>query len=417
MRILLLTTKYSLQSNSPYLTDELSRALWKAGHDVEVMCVDWAGIETKARRMEVEPGLVVNIIPTVRLSHGPRRWRQAAKWLFSPIRAAWTAMRVDQQFRADVFVTFSPLTALALPVWLLTRARNRRRFMVQWDFFPDSHFQDGVLQGRLKQRVLRSLESALMRRFSAIGCMSPRNVQYLLTHCDLRQAAQDVHLPLWSSLPSYDARPRDEVRRKFGLPDSRCVFVFGGQLISGRGIEEILEAAELTHRRGVNFSLLFIGRGPRAADIAEQRARTSADIRVLDHVPRSDYLQLLSACDVGLVTTLKVRVPTFPSKTMDYLQTGTTILASVDSSTDYGDFVEQAGLGIQVPAGSPKALAAAMQSLCERFPDTDADRAARLEHYRRIVQRCFSTTAAAQIVLGERQAPDWVPLPKDDRWA
>lgn len=410
LRVLILCTKYSLNSDSPYLTDELAEAISRAGHDVDVIYVDWAGAENKSGRAATTRGPVVNIVPALILNRGPLRWRQVIKWVISPVRACWTAWRIDRLFAADVVVCFSPLTALALPVFLLTRDTDRRRFMVQWDFFPDSHFDDGVLNGNLKRRFLRWLESSLMRRFTAIGCMSPRNIEYMRSNCDLRGQVKEHLLPLWSSMPRYVARPRDIIRRDFDLPNYQPVFVFGGQLISGRGIEDILEAAIMAKRDGAEFTLIFIGKGPKASDIQAKCALTAIDVRVLDSLPRNQYLELLSACDVGLVTTLNVDVPTFPSKTLDYLQTGTMILASVDASTDYGTFIEQTRVGVQVPAGNPAALTKAIKSLCRCMPFSEEMRMQKRDHSLRILREYFSADIAAKIVLGTLDKPNWLPV-------
>jgi len=211
-------------------------------------------------------------------------------------------------------------------------------------------------------------------------------------------------------MPQFQARPRDIIRRDFDLPNDRPVFVFGGQLISGRGIEDILEAASIVKRDGAEFSLIFIGKGPKASEIQAKRAVSAVDLRVLDSLPRNQYLELLSACDVGLVTTLNVNVPTFPSKTLDYLQTGTTILASVDASTDYGTFIEQTGVGVQVPAGNLAAIVQAMKSLCRRMPLSEEMRIQKRDHSLRILREYFSADIAAQIVLGTRDKPNWSPV-------
>ncbi len=414
LRVLILCTKYSLKCDSPYLSDELAAAISRAGHDVEIIYVDWAGTESQFGRATTTNGPIVNVVPTLILNRGPLRWRQVIKWAISPVRACWAAWRIDRLFAPDVVVCFSPLTALALPVLLLTRDTDRRRFMVQWDFFPDSHFEDGVLNGNLKRRFLRWLESYLMRRFTAIGCMSPRNIEYMRSHCNLRGRVAEHLLPLWSSMPPYEARARDIIRRDFDLPNERPVFVFGGQLISGRGIEDVLEAATLATQDGAEFSLIFIGKGPKAKDIHAKRAATTIDLRVLDSLPRNQYLELLSACDVGLVTTLNVTVPTFPSKTLDYLQTGTMILASVAASTDYGAFIEQTDVGIQVPAGNISAMVIAIKSLCRSMPLSEEMRKQKREHSRRILREYFSADIAAEIVLGKRDKPNWLPISELD---
>lgn len=410
MRVLILATKYSLDPGSPSLMDELAIEMERSGNEVEVLLVDWSGTHRVASRVVFSPSLAVNVVPCAQLHVGPRSLRRAWRWMFSSLRASWSAFLLRRRFKPDVFVAGSPLTALVLVVLLLSRRKTRRRFLIQADFFPDAHVQDGAMPAWASQRLLRWLESTLMRRFTIIGCMSPKNIQYLKDQFDIRGRVDVVHLPLWSSCPSYCEEPRNLVRRKYGIHEDVPVFVFGGQLISGRGIEEILEAAEVVHREGVDFALLFVGRGPKAVDIEGFKSRTSVPIRILEGMPRSEYLQFISACDVGLVATLDVQVPTFPSKTLDYLQTGTTILASVANTTDYGGFLERFRVGVWVEAGRPDDLAAKMTELCRRFPEGMAERAARLAHYRRVLSRCFSVSAASQIVLGERAAPDWETL-------
>ncbi len=107
-----------------------------------------------------------------------------------------------------------------MPVWLLTSGRVGRRFLVQWDFFPDAQVQIGMLRGRLKIKLLRALESYLMRRFDVIGCMSPKNIEYLRNHCAIGPGTQSVHLPLWTSRPAFKRESQAVVRQRYGLPQT-----------------------------------------------------------------------------------------------------------------------------------------------------------------------------------------------------
>ena len=43
MNILLLCTKFSMDENDPWLTNELAGSLQRAGNRVTVLCLDWAG--------------------------------------------------------------------------------------------------------------------------------------------------------------------------------------------------------------------------------------------------------------------------------------------------------------------------------------------------------------------------------------
>ena len=43
MNILLLCTKFSMDENDPWLTNELAGSLQRAGNKVSVVCLDWSG--------------------------------------------------------------------------------------------------------------------------------------------------------------------------------------------------------------------------------------------------------------------------------------------------------------------------------------------------------------------------------------
>ena len=245
MKLVILCTKYSSSKDSPYLTDELANAFARHGHEVTVLLADWSEEHhgCNVRRTPVGAPRLVISQPVV-IQWLPMQLQRTFKWMFSSMRMAAQAYGVLKDVKPDIVVAFSPLVAMYIPVWLLTSGRVGRRFLVQWDFFPDAQVQIGMLHGRLKIKLLRALESYLMRRFDVIGCMSPKNIEYLHNHCAIGPGTQSVHLPLWTSRPSFKREPREVVRQRYGIPPDVHVFVFGGQFVAGRGIDDMLAAAE-----------------------------------------------------------------------------------------------------------------------------------------------------------------------------
>ena len=78
---------------------------------------------------------------------------------------------------------------------------------------------------------------------------------------------------------------------------------------------------------------------------------------VLPAMPREAYLRLIAACDVGLVLTVpNVDVPSFPSKTLDYCCVGIPVAAAVENTTDFGQFISDAGFGRYCEAGNASGL-------------------------------------------------------------
>jgi glycosyltransferase involved in cell wall biosynthesis len=400
MKIAMLTTKYSASPNSPYLTDELARELAAQGHEVTVFLADWANEHIAAPATPgPSTGPTLVIARAVVLPWLATPLRRAVKWLVSPARLAFRIWKNSRTLKPDVVVAFSPLMALHLPVWMLTRTLATRRFLVQWDFFPDSHVQNHALHGALKIRLLRAAETYLMRRFDVIGCMSARNIDYLRRHCDVRPSTPAVHLPLWTSRPAFTRKPREVVRRQYGLPLDTSIFVFGGQFIPGRGIEDILQATQQLDRSRDKMLFLFIGSGPLATQIEADIQAGNPFIKLMSGVPRSEYLSLISACNVGVVSTVRdVTVPTFPSKTLDYLLAGLPVLASVEESTDFGEFVEAQGIGVRVLAGEITGFVAAARTLGEWVERDGEALATRCSN---CLDQHFSVASAARIVVAQ----------------
>lgn len=403
MNIVFLCTKYATALDSPYLTDELAEELARQGHRVTVLLADW-GREHPSHVPHPAMNRVARIVisQSVVIAWLPLTLQRVAKWVLSSARMAGQARRILLEEQPDLVVAFSPLVAMYMPVWLLTGTNVRRKFLVQWDFFPDAQVQIGMLRGRIRIALLRAFESYLMRRFSVIGCMSPKNIEYLWRHCNITLGTEVVHLPLWTSSPPFTKQPRESVRRRHGIPQDAHVFVFGGQFVSGRGIDDMLAASARLDPAIDRILLLFIGRGPLAQDIEAAQRSGNRFVKLMAGVSRSEYLTLLSACDVGVVSTIRdVSVPTFPSKTLDYLLAGLPILASVEASTDYGDFIESNGVGQKVLAGDIDGFLAAARSLAGATKDSST-----------MAHRCeaclaqnFSVEHAAVAVAGLAAAP------------
>lgn len=396
MRILIVCTKYSLDADNPSMIDELARALGEQGHAVSVMVGDWSGAMRCSAENRDSNGIEVFVKGPVDVGFGPPVLRKAAKWSFTSARLLRRALALRRSFAPELVIGGSPAVTMLLPLLLLRLTSRARAFFIQWDFFPIHHVEIGKIRNPAMAWMLKKLENFLMRRFEVIGCMSPMNVAYLRRHYRLNDRQRTMVLPIWSSFPPFKRADRTEIRRKHALPLDLPLFVFGGQLNVGRGIDDILEVAELSHRRGVQCGFVFIGSGSAEEKIRSYMSTKRGNVHLLDGIPRSSYLSFLSACDVGIVSTVRgVSVPTFPSKTLDYLHARLPILASVEECTDFGDFIAGNGLGVSVPAGNSEAFVAAVEKFVGDGSKLDILGGEKL---RQAIDRFYVGNVASQIV-------------------
>jgi hypothetical protein len=69
-------------------------------------------------------------------------------------------------------------------------------------------------------------------------------------------------------------------------------------------------------------------------------------------IPKQEYQDLLSVCDVGLISLHEdFTIPNIPSKALDYFNVGIPVLASLDRATDFGQILDEESCGLWSYAG------------------------------------------------------------------
>jgi glycosyltransferase involved in cell wall biosynthesis len=223
--------------------------------------------------------------------------------------------------------------------------------MFIWDFFPDHHREIGRIPGGAPFRVARAWEQRQMDRFTAIICTLPGNETYLCTRYRIRPDQRVLVTPVWADTTALPPSDRVAARVRHELPSDAPIAVFGGQLVEGRGFEQMLAAADHAATIGSPLRFLFIGDG-RLAPMIQQRAAVSGNILYRPPVPRSDYLALLGGCDVGMVATVPgVTSFSIPSKTIDYLRAGLPVVAAVEHGNDFIAILDRYEVGRAVAFG------------------------------------------------------------------
>lgn len=353
MRFLMVAMQFPVEPGQSYLTTELADALVAAGHEVEILHLDWAAaLGGPTRTFFTDSGVrVVRCAP--RALGGPALLRNASKFVLSGRHAARVAWRNFDLASFDALIAWMPAIAIAPLLPLIRRARVRHRLLFIWDFFPDHHREIGRMPGGLPFRIARWWEQRQIDRFTAIVCTLPGNEAYLRGHYRVRDDQRVLVTPVWAAATPLPPVDRAAVRRQYALPADAPIAIFGGQLVEGRGFDQMLGAAEAGHAAGSPLRYLFVGDG-RLAPMIRDRAAMTANVLYRPPVPRADYLTLLGACDVGMVATVPgVTSFSIPSKTIDYLRAGLPVVAAVEHGSDFPAILESYRVGRTVSFGDP----------------------------------------------------------------
>jgi glycosyltransferase involved in cell wall biosynthesis len=396
MRFLFLSTRYSADAADSYMTDELAEALIARGHCVDVLLVDWDApsplptCEIRGRNGE----RIVSVTPRALRQFGRLIFR-ASKLLLSSRHAAAAMRHHFGNVRHDAVIAWTPALSVGASLRQAVRSGIRHRLLIVFDFFPMCHRDAGIIRSRLVYWIAKRLEDRLYRLFTAFIANLPGNADYLRRHYPVSPGARVLCSPIWNgaTVPALDAR--DDVRRRFSLPLDRPIAIFGGQFSEGRGIEQMIDAARIAEQVGASTLYLFIGEG-RLRPIIENAARSCANIRVEPPVPRSEYLSLAGACDVGMVATVKEFTSwAFPSKTIDYLRAGIPVVTAVEHGSDYPALLKPYCVSENVECGGASAFHAAV----ERLARSASSRAQLRESARRCLDQVFDVRHAVAAVL------------------
>lgn len=355
MKILLLTTKYSKSVSSPWLTNELAEELRDLGHDITVLCLDWAS-EADKDTFQINGIRVLNY-PAISCNFFPSSLGKAVKWIFSSVVAYRFFKNSLDGRKFDTLISFSP----CIPTWFcILNLRNlaAKRVVIYWDFFPIHQAQIGKFRYTFFLKPVFWIERFLISKFDAAGCMSEMNISFFKKYFSLGARVKVFELPIWGRkyLASNETYAATHLKRsQFAY---KTLVVFGGQLERGRGVNELLLLAKQLKERNEDIAVVIAGDGPLKSDVIDAVQDGMHNLFYLGRISRAEYLKFIRTCDIGIVATqMNVTVPTYPSKCIDYLLAPLPIIAFVEQSTDFGAILDEAGCGLVCTTGGINELA------------------------------------------------------------
>lgn len=252
----------------------------------------------------------------------------------------------------DLIISATPPITLVDLAAKLKRRFGAKFYLILRDIFPQNAVDLGFMKNRgLLHLYFRRKERTLYAESDFIGCMSQGNIEYVKKH------NPDVSIEKLHELKNYQKPYKgfgsntNLLKEKYGIA-GKFVVVFGGNMGKPQQLENVLALAEsVLPFQDILF--LLLGEGLQINKIeAEANAKGLTNIKIQRTIPKQEYQDLLSVCDVGLISLHKdFTIPNIPSKALDYFNVGIPVLASLDRATDFGKILDENECGLWTYAG------------------------------------------------------------------
>lgn len=364
MNVIFLTLSDFNISDEQHIYADLLRYFAKQGHNVSV-------ISPKERRFNEETRMITednfrilklkigNIQKTGIIEKGistvllESRFKSGVKKYFGDIKF-------------DLVLYSTPPITLAGVVKYIKKRDNAKTYLLLKDIFPQNAVDIGMMTKTgvksIIYKVFRRKEKQLYKLSDYIGCMSQANVDYVIKN-NPEIVPEKVH----TCPNSIKIRPKpkndnkQEIRRKYGIPLNKTVFVYGGNLGKPQDIPFIIECLKANEKYDDRF-FVICGTGteyPKLKKYVDELA--PKNVLLINGLPKDEYESFVGCCDVGLIfLDHRFTIPNFPSRLLSYMQNGMPVLACTDPNTDIGKVITEGQFGWWCESDSAESFEAAV---------------------------------------------------------
>lgn len=264
--------------------------------------------------------------------------------------------------RFDLILFEAPPATLAKVIMFAKRKFHAPAFLMMKDIFPQNAIDIGIMKKGIIYHYFRLKEKKLYRTADMIGCMSEGNRDYLACHNKIADSKLTI-FPNTKRIHQLPVRHEGFVmRKKYGIPEDKVIFVFGGNMGKPQGLPFLCNAIKnMKNKRDAYFVL--IGKGTEKVYVQETLKECSNAL-VLDSLPRDEYEQLILECDIGIVSLdYRFTIPNYPSRILSYMEYSIPVLAVTDKNTDFQNLIKEADCGVWCYSGSLKDFGKAVEKL------------------------------------------------------
>lgn len=278
--------------------------------------------------------------------------------------------------KVDLIIYSTPPITFTKIINFIKKKDDAKSYLLLKDIFPQNAVDLGLIKkGGVIHKYFKQKEKKLYEVSDYIGCMSPANVDFLISNNkEINPDKVEVNP---NSIEITDINftfcGKNDLRKQYGIPENSIVFIYGGNLGKPQGIDFLLEILK-SNSQNYNLYFLIVGTGTEYIklktwfeDICPKNAK------LLPGLPKIEYDQLLAACDVGLIFLDKrFTIPNFPSRLLSYLESKIPVIAATDNNTDLGKIMMANNFGYWCLSGDLKTFNEILNHLCNDIENRKA---------------------------------------------
>lgn len=273
----------------------------------------------------------------------------------------------DEIFDLVIYVT--PPNSFARVVKYLKRAKNIKTYLLLKDIFPQNALDIGLLPTWGPWKLLLSCfkyqERQLYKLADYIGCMSQRNVSYLLEHNPFLSKDRIEVCP-----NAINPIERNLLSKRIKSEGEPIVFLYGGNLGKPQGIPFLIECLKENIDKPDRI-FIVCGSGTESALIESFIEKYKPiNTTYIPWLPKTEYEELVSKCDVGMIfLDHRFTIPNFPSRILSYMEKAIPVLACTDKSTDMGEIITQGAFGWWCESKKVEEFTTLVDKICSMEPE------------------------------------------------
>lgn len=352
MRVLFLMFAFPDMNMSFNMYTSLVEMFDKNGHSVTVVA---PGSNIKRSTITTENGIEVLRVKTLAIKNVSNLHKGIGNLLL-PFQYQRAINKFYKKRKFDTIIIPTPPITLGSLASSLKEKHNAQVYLILRDIFPQNAVDlNFIKKGSLLHKYFKKKESILYNTADNIGCMSSANIAYIKRiHPKI---AHKLHiLRNWQYKNVQNFKNKNLVKTKYDLINKFTV-VFGGNMGKPQRLENVIELA-LKCKNINNILFLLLGEGVMMENIKREiQLKEINNIRIYSSIPKIEYQNLLSVCEVGLISLHEdFTIPNIPSKALDYWNIGIPILASLDRATDFDEILDETKTGLWSYSGEHKKL-------------------------------------------------------------